>query len=200
MAATRRTLRAFVLQREWRAGPPVYSDINFILLGIALERLLGMPMAEMPMAPGLTFRPDPARAAATEHCTWRGRVLVGEVHDENAFALGGSGHAGLFGTVDGVLDYAHGLLDGTGAPEGAIRLMRTPIAGNRTHGWGEKISRLVRRRRLVPAKRSAIPASPAPACGSTSPAASPGRFLPTACTRHGISTAGSSGCGSPPGI
>ena len=132
------TLRAFVLQREWRAGPPVYSDINFILLGIALERLLGMPMAEMPMAPGLTFRPDPARAAATEHCTWRGRVLVGEVHDENAFALGGSGHAGLFGTVDGVLDYAHGLLDGTGAPEGAIRLMRTPIAGNRTHGWERK--------------------------------------------------------------
>src|SRR5690606_8254195 len=35
------TLRAFVLQREWRAGPAVYSDINFILLGIALERLHG---------------------------------------------------------------------------------------------------------------------------------------------------------------
>ena len=34
-------LRAFVLQREWRHGPPVYSDINFILLGIAIERLTG---------------------------------------------------------------------------------------------------------------------------------------------------------------
>ena len=34
-------LRAFVLQREWRHGPPVYSDINFILLGIAIERITG---------------------------------------------------------------------------------------------------------------------------------------------------------------
>ena len=39
----------------------------------------------------------------TEDCPWRERVIRGEVHDENAFALGGySGHAGLFGTVDDV--------------------------------------------------------------------------------------------------
>ncbi|MFN9276865.1 MAG: helix-hairpin-helix domain-containing protein, partial [Planctomycetota bacterium] len=45
--------------------------------------------------------------AATERCTWRGRVMRGEVHDENAFALGGaSGHAGLFGDIDGVLGFA----------------------------------------------------------------------------------------------
>ena len=32
---------------------------------------------------------------------WRGRLIVGEVHDENAFALGGvAGHAGLFSTID----------------------------------------------------------------------------------------------------
>jgi CubicO group peptidase (beta-lactamase class C family) len=38
--------------------------------------------------------------AATEDCPWRGRVLRGVVHDDNAYALGGySGHAGLFGTV-----------------------------------------------------------------------------------------------------
>ncbi len=137
------TLRAFVLQREWRAGPPVYSDINFILLGIAIERLTGSPLHAQPLGPGLSFRPDPEHAAATERCTWRGRVLRGEVHDENAFALGGvSGHAGLFGTVDGVLDTAQPVLDGRvldlGVLDGracGLAGMRTRQAGNRTLGW-----------------------------------------------------------------
>lgn len=41
--------------------------------------------------------------AATEDCPWRGRILQGEVHDENAYALGGcSAHAGLFGTAEEV--------------------------------------------------------------------------------------------------
>jgi CubicO group peptidase (beta-lactamase class C family) len=127
------TLRAFVLQLAWRAGAPVYSDINFILLGIAIERLTGRPLLEQPLPPGLSFRPDPAACAATERCTWRGRVLCGEVHDENAFALGGaSGHAGLFGTVDGVLDAAQAMLDG-GAP--GVALMRTRQSATRTLGW-----------------------------------------------------------------
>ncbi|GKT08881.1 serine hydrolase [Desulforhabdus sp. TSK] len=38
--------------------------------------------------------------AATEYCPWRRRLLRGEVHDENAYTLGGiTGHAGLFGTA-----------------------------------------------------------------------------------------------------
>ena len=42
--------------------------------------------------------------APTERDTWRGRLLCGEVHDENAAALGGvAGHAGLFGTAEAVL-------------------------------------------------------------------------------------------------
>ena len=45
-------LRAFVLQREWRHGPPVYSDINFILLGIAAERLTGGPLDAQPLPRG----------------------------------------------------------------------------------------------------------------------------------------------------
>jgi CubicO group peptidase (beta-lactamase class C family) len=127
------TLRAFVLQREWRAGAAVYSDINFILLGIAIERLTGRPLLHQPLRPGLSFHPDPQNTAATEHCTWRGRVLRGEVHDENAFALGGaSGHAGLFGTVDGVLDAALAMLDGR-TPGTA--LMRTRQSATRTLGW-----------------------------------------------------------------
>jgi serine-type D-Ala-D-Ala carboxypeptidase len=41
--------------------------------------------------------------AATEDCPWRKRVLLGEVHDDNAWALGGySGHAGLFSTAEEV--------------------------------------------------------------------------------------------------
>lgn len=129
------TLRAFVLQRQWRAGPAVYSDINFILLGIALERSENKPIQDFELADGLTWKPDPAQTAATEECTSRGRVMVGEVHDENCFALQGSGHAGLFGTIDGVLDFAYSLLDGSGATADSIALMRTPLSDQRTHGW-----------------------------------------------------------------
>ncbi len=130
------TLRAFVLQREWRHGPPVYSDINFILLGIAVERITGKPLSDWPLPPGLAYGPPPGPAVATEACTWRGRVMKGEVHDENAWALGGApGHAGLFGTVAGVLDYARGLLDGTGASPETLRAIRAPVHAHRTHGW-----------------------------------------------------------------
>lgn len=133
------TLRAFVLQREWRAGPPVYSDINFILLGIAIERLTGAPLSEQPLAPGFAFRPDRDRCAATEFCTWRGRMMRGEVHDENAFAFGGaSGHAGLFGTIDAVLDFALSLLDGSGLSAEGLSAIRQRVAGSRTVGWEAK--------------------------------------------------------------
>lgn len=130
-------LRAFVLQRQWRHGPPVYSDINFILLGIALERLTGAGLDQLPLgSDGLGWSPPPGPAVATERCTWRGRVIQGEVHDENCFALGGrTGHAGLFGTVDGVLDAALSLLDGSGDSPAAFVAMRTPVNGVRTHGW-----------------------------------------------------------------
>jgi CubicO group peptidase (beta-lactamase class C family) len=129
-------LKAFVLQREWRAGPAVYSDINYILLGIAIERITGTPLDALPLAEGLSFGPPLGPAVATEFCQWRGRVLRGEVHDENASALGGAaGHAGLFGTVAGVLDFAQGLLDGSGACPAAIAAMRERMNGDRTAGW-----------------------------------------------------------------
>jgi len=127
------TLRAFILQRVWQAGPPVYSDINFMLLGIAIERLTGCALGDMPLPPGLAWRPDPSETAATERCTWRGRVMRGEVHDENAFALGGAaGHAGLFGTIDGVLDATQRLLTG-GDPW--VDAMRTRQSATRCLGW-----------------------------------------------------------------
>jgi CubicO group peptidase (beta-lactamase class C family) len=129
------TIRAFVLQRVWRSGPPVYSDINFLLLGIAIERLTGAKLHEASLPPGLSFRPDPALCAATEQCTWRGRVLRGEVHDENAFAFQGAGHAGLFGTADGVLDFAAALLAGEGLAQAGLAAIRTRATPTRTVGW-----------------------------------------------------------------
>lgn len=134
-------LRAFVLQREWPQGPAVYSDINFILLGIAIERLTGAGLDAWPLGDGLSFGPPPGPAVATEACPWRRRVLRGEVHDENAFALGGAaGHAGLFGTVAGVLGFAQGLLDGTGAAAAAIAAMRKRTNGDRTAGWERRFA------------------------------------------------------------
>lgn len=128
-------LRTFVLQREWRPGPPVYSDINFILMGLALERLEGKGIRDMDPGKGFAWSTDPEDAAATEDCTWRHRVLCGEVHDDNCSALEGAGHAGLFGRVGSILDFARGLLDGTGASGKIIELMRTPLSSRRTHGW-----------------------------------------------------------------
>lgn len=122
-------LKAFVLQREWPVGAPVYSDINFILLGIAIERLTAASLRDWPLGEGLAYAPL-GPAAATEHCRWRGRVMKGEVHDENAFALGGAaGHAGLFGTVDGVLDFALATLNCDSAA------IREPHGEERTLGW-----------------------------------------------------------------
>ncbi|MER8630986.1 beta-lactamase family protein [Mesorhizobium opportunistum] len=126
-------LRAFILQREWRARDPVYSDINFILLGFALERLSGKTIRDMDPGPGFAWSAEPDASAATEDCTWRHRVLSGEVHDDNCSALQGAGHAGLFGTAASVLDFAQGLL--TDASEPSPTLMRTPLSATRTHGW-----------------------------------------------------------------
>jgi CubicO group peptidase (beta-lactamase class C family) len=124
-------LRAFVLQHEWKAGPAVYSDINFILLGLALERLEGRYIRAMDAGSGFAWSADPSESAATEDDTWRHRVLVGEVHDDNCSALQGAGHAGLFGTADAILDFAANKL-ATAGPDAAIR---APLSARRTHGW-----------------------------------------------------------------
>lgn len=134
-----KTLRAFVLQRVWQHGPPVYSDINFILLGIVLERVTGLSLKQQPQDEGFTFTPDADACAATEFCRWRERMLRGEVHDENAFAIGGaSGHAGLFGTIDAVLAFAAALLNGTALRAETVALMRARQSAQRALGWERK--------------------------------------------------------------
>ena len=61
----------------------------------------------------VTAGPPPGAYAATEQCPWRGVLLQGRVHDENAYAVGGvGGHAGLFGTAEGVYELLAALWDG----------------------------------------------------------------------------------------
>lgn len=121
------TLKAQLIQHRWVLGEPVYSDIGYMLLGIVLERIRKKPLAEFTLPSGLSFRPGTEDSVATEHDPWRNRLLKGEVHDENAFALGGaSGHAGLFGTLSGVLNFSQQLLAGElVSPASLIELRRT---------------------------------------------------------------------------
>jgi len=102
-------------------GQSIYSDLGFILLGCAVERASGLLLDEyfytsvaQPLgAQPLFFNRDLARSlqnraavliAPTEWDDRRQRLLKGEVHDENAAAMGGvAGHAGLFGTAEAVL-------------------------------------------------------------------------------------------------
>lgn len=100
------------LERPPGSGP-VYTDIGFILLGRLVEDLTGVGLDELVARRGwLSMRPPVGDCVATEFCPWRGRLLVGEVHDENAAALGGvAGHAGAFGTMAGVVGAARAVLN-----------------------------------------------------------------------------------------
>ena len=108
----------------------VYSDLGFMLLGFLLERdntlaaRFDAVRTQMGIVEDLQFLPPPvwyARIAPTEFDRWRGRLLVGEVHDENAWALGGvAAHAGLFGTAAAVGQYARHVLQILGGRTGAF--------------------------------------------------------------------------------
>ena len=100
----------------------VYSDLGMIVLTQAVEAVyhqrLDSLLARRVFQPlGMTsvgFLPtaERARIAPTELDPWRGRVLRGEVHDENAARLDGvSGHAGLFGSVPDLLTFAEWMLE-----------------------------------------------------------------------------------------
>jgi CubicO group peptidase (beta-lactamase class C family) len=105
-----------------------YSDLGAIVLtqllesvfqerlDTLLERRLFQPlgMASTRFLPPPEWRP---RIAPTEMQPWRGHVLRGEVHDENAAIMDGvSGHAGLFSSADDLLTFAEWLLDQAGGP------------------------------------------------------------------------------------
>jgi CubicO group peptidase (beta-lactamase class C family) len=146
-----------------------YSDLGFMLLGFILEdaqpsgpAFRGAPgtldpsrrlatqfqrLSSFFTAEPLCFNPPRAwraRTAPTEIDPWRGRLLVGEVHDENTWALGGAaGHAGLFGTAAAVGAFARATLrtiagEPIVADPGTLRsfITRAGIPGSsRALGW-----------------------------------------------------------------
>jgi CubicO group peptidase (beta-lactamase class C family) len=108
---------------------PVYSDLGYVLAGVALARATGVRDAgeaieRLVLEPlglamsagtvrGLAERGVVGPFAPTEVVDWRGGAIIGAVHDENAWALtgtGGSGHAGIFGRVDAVLSFGAAVL------------------------------------------------------------------------------------------
>ena len=137
------------------AGEVVYSDLGFMLLGALVERVSKMrldtftgvhvfgPLELTATGYGV---PDGVVVAATEDCGWRGRLLQGEVHDENAAVFDGvAGHAGLFGTAHDLARYAQAWLR-LEAPFAAPALLREATrehvhndSGGR-RGWGWQLS------------------------------------------------------------
>ncbi len=130
----------------------IYSDIGFILLGAALEVALAKPLsiAHALLGTPLFYRDQrgppalpPVRPihpiAPTEDCA------PGQVHDENARVMGGAaGHAGLFGTAEGVLQIAeqlvlayHGFKGGILQPDTIRKLWQPSLVegSTRTLGW-----------------------------------------------------------------
>jgi serine-type D-Ala-D-Ala carboxypeptidase len=115
--------KEFVYQQITRERPDapagskaVYSDLGFIMLGALVELITGTTLdrfcqerifrplgmratafIDLSMVRTRRIQPVTEMIAATERCPWRKRVLCGEVHDDNAYAMGGvAGHAGLF--------------------------------------------------------------------------------------------------------
>ena len=134
----------------------VYSDLGAIVAGKIVERVSGQPLdvyleRNVTGPLGMTntmYRPDPsflARIAPTEFDPWRQRLVRGEVHDENAYMLGGvSGHAGLFSTAADLARFARMMLNG-GTLDG-VRVLRPqtiaqftavqdPTLSHRALGW-----------------------------------------------------------------
>jgi CubicO group peptidase (beta-lactamase class C family) len=123
----------------------LYSDYSFLILGIALEVLMGgLPLRHLFESYLLNplqlqevgfFSPQPAllqpqelNIAATEICHFRGGLIQGEVHDENAWVLGGlAAHAGAFGSIGGLLGFGAKLLQGDGLSGRVREEMWTPI-------------------------------------------------------------------------
>jgi len=121
-----RSAREFVYRRiqqeklETFPGQKViYSDIGFMLLGEVVEKVHGVTLDQycqeeifLPLGLSHAFfinleyrRPLTPRElfASTESCPWRQKVLCGEVHDDNAYVMGGvAGHAGLFASIQDV--------------------------------------------------------------------------------------------------
>ena len=132
-----------------RIGEFKYSDLGYIMLTAGLGQVGNAPFADLVRARVLgvveadraAFGPrPPVECAATEEdLEWRRKRLRGEVHDENAFAIGGvAGHAGLFGTAADVAALARVFRDGAVIGNELAHLARTEhaVGENARRGLG----------------------------------------------------------------
>jgi CubicO group peptidase (beta-lactamase class C family) len=113
--------------------PPIYSDLGYFLAGEMLASYIGMRDAGAAIravllephgladavgtARDLRLDERLAHVVPTEFVPWRGGLVHGRVHDENAFVLegsGGAGHAGLFGTARAVARFGRLLAEAAG--------------------------------------------------------------------------------------
>ncbi|PYP54190.1 MAG: hypothetical protein DMD39_02380 [Gemmatimonadetes bacterium] len=156
IAQTPLEARALVLSTplEGRPGAQyIYSDLGADVLGLIVEVVAGEPLDKFltrrvfePLGMNETmFRPADSlrsRIAPTEVTPPRGYPLRGEVHDENAYALGGvAGHAGLFSTAADLSVFAQMMLNG-GEYNGVqiiskptVELFTSRAFGHRALGW-----------------------------------------------------------------
>ena len=134
----------------------LYSDPNFLLLGFILETITDLPLDEAvtrylwkPM--GLrgphyrrtnraAFASRDDRYAATEDCPWRGTILQGQVHDDNAYVMGGyAGHAGVFAELRDGLEFGRKLYEREFFSHEILKKMwslaDSPAGCERTYGW-----------------------------------------------------------------
>ncbi|MDD3815021.1 MAG: serine hydrolase [Desulfocapsaceae bacterium] len=102
----------------------LYSDLGFILLGLIIEKVSGKKLEvyiqekiykplnlQHSLFYGEKGSIEKQKYAATEICPWTGKMLTGVVHDDNCRAIGGvAGHAGLFGSIEGVVQWCEYLL------------------------------------------------------------------------------------------
>jgi len=140
----------------------LYSDIGFILLGKLVEEVSGRALDSFvrqelfaPLEMACTFNPlknglTRQEVAPTEKCKWRRKLIRAEVHDENAWAMGGvSGHAGLFGSARDLGIFACEVMraarDGKGRVFGSsyrefLKHHPSSTLGTRSLGWDTNVS------------------------------------------------------------
>ena len=145
-----------------RVGTALYSDLGYILAGIALGRAGGAALdalvadqisTPLGIAEELFFGPSHSELRWTERCAptgwsaWRGRDLTAEVHDDNCCALGGiAGHAGMFGTARAVARFGASCVGAWHGRRGALEEEAIRFAtaerpgGSHRLGWDGKVA------------------------------------------------------------
>lgn len=164
-AAARRWIISEASRRpdEGSPGRAIYSDLGYIIAGEVLARAAGetldrvvahqvtdpLGVSDQVFYLGALGPAERAaivkRVAPTERCEWRGRVIRGEVHDENCAALGGvAGNAGIFATAHGITVVARAVLDsllgrGTFLPQQLVEhALEARDGGTPRLGWDSR--------------------------------------------------------------